>query len=89
MKENVGFVPLIHFRLLWNFSDKFSFLLDGDALAAPQGRAEDVLAALIFNASEKIELKAGYRFVEGGADNDEVYNFAFINYASVGAIIHF
>jgi hypothetical protein len=88
-KTNVGFVPIIHFRLLWKFSKKFAFLLDGDALAAPQGRAEDVLAALIFEASDKIDLKTGYRILEGGADNDEVYNFALINYASIGAIFHF
>ena len=88
-KTNVGFVPIIHFRLLWNFAKKYAFLLDGDALAAPQGRAEDVLAVLIFKASDKIDLKAGYRILEGGADNDEVYNFALINYASIGAIFHF
>jgi hypothetical protein len=88
-KANVGFVPIIHFRLLWKFAKSFAFLLDGDALAAPQGRAEDVLAALMFKASDKIDLKAGYRIVEGGADNDEVYNFALINYATVGAIFHF
>ena len=88
-KTNVGFVPIIHFRLLWKFSEKFNLLLDGDALAAPQGRAEDILAALTFKASEKIELKAGYRILEGGADNDEVYNFTLVNYASIGAIFHF
>jgi hypothetical protein len=88
-KSNVGFVPIIHFRLLWKFAEKLAFLLDGDALAAPQGRAEDVLAVLIFKASDKIDLKAGYRILEGGADNDEVYNFALINYASIGAIFHF
>ena len=88
-KTNVGFVPIIHFRLLWKFYENFAFLLDGDALAAPQGRAEDVLAAFVYNASDKIDIKAGYRIVEGGADNDEVYNFALINYASIGAIFHF
>jgi hypothetical protein len=87
-KTNIGFVPLIHFRLLWKFANKVAFLLDGDALAAPQGRAEDVLAALIFKASDKINFKAGYRILEGGADNDEVYNFALINYASIGAIFY-
>jgi hypothetical protein len=88
-KTNIGFVPLIHFRFLWKFSHSIAFLLDGDALAAPQGRAEDVIAALIFKASDQIDLKAGYRIVEGGADNDEVYNFALINYAAIGAIFHF
>jgi len=88
-KTNVGFVPIIHFRLLWNFYDKFGLLLDGDALAAPQGRAEDVLAALKYQVSDRIGLKLGYRILEGGADNDEVYNFALINYAVIGAIINF
>ncbi len=88
-KTNVGFVPIIHFRLLWNFHEKVALLLDGDALAAPQGRAEDVLAALNFQLSDRIGLKMGYRLLEGGADNDEVYNFALVHYASVGAIIKF
>jgi len=69
-KTNVGFVPILHFRLLWNLDDRFSFLLDGDALAAPQGRAEDVLAALLYRGSDRIALKLGYRILEGGADND-------------------
>jgi hypothetical protein len=31
-----------------------------------------------------VELRAGYRMVEGGADNDEVYTFAWFHYAVVG-----
>ncbi len=88
-KTNVGFVPIVHFRLLYKLTNNIAFLFEGDALAAPQGRAEDVLAAFVFRASDKIDLKAGYRIVEGGADNDEVYNFALINYASIGAMFYF
>lgn len=88
-KTNVGFVPIIHFRVLWKFADDVALLLDGDALAAPQGRAEDVLAALLYRASDSIDIKAGYRILEGGADNDEVYNFTLINYVSFGAIVRF
>lgn len=83
-KTNVGFVPIINFRLLWKLDDKFGFLLDGDALAAKQGRAEDVLAAATYRISEKLRIRAGYRLLEGGADNDEVYNFALFHYASLG-----
>jgi predicted porin len=83
-KTNVGFVPLINFRLSWKLDDKFGLLLDGDALAAPQGRAEDVLIAATYKFSENFDIRAGYRILEGGADNDEVYNFALFNYASVG-----
>jgi hypothetical protein len=83
-KTNVGFVPIINFRLLWKGDDKFGLLLDGDALAAPQGRAEDVLIAATYKLTDNFKLRAGYRILEGGADNDEVYNFALFHYASVG-----
>ena len=88
-KTNVGFVPIINFRLNWLMNEKFGLLLEGDALAAPQGRAEDVLLAATYKITHKIALKAGYRILEGGADNDEVYNFSLINYISAGAIIVF
>jgi hypothetical protein len=83
-KANVGFVPLINFRLLWNIDNNFGLLLDGDALAAPQGRAEDVLVAATYKLSDGFGIRAGYRILEGGADNDEVYNFSLFHYASVG-----
>jgi hypothetical protein len=83
-KTNIGFVPLINFRLLWNIDDNFGLLLDGDALAAPQGRAEDVLVAATYKLSDGFGIRAGYRILEGGADNDEVYNFSLFHYASVG-----
>ena len=83
-KTNVGFVPIINFRILWKIDEKFGLLLDGDALAAPQGRAEDILIAATYTLSDNFRIRAGYRILEGGADNDEVYNFALFNYASVG-----
>ena len=83
-KTNIGFVPIINFRLLWNIDEKFGLLLEGDALAAPQGRAEDVLIAATYKLSDNFGIRAGYRILEGGASNDEVYNFALFHYASVG-----
>ncbi len=88
-KTNVGFVPLLNFRLRYALSDRVGLLLKGDALAAPQGRAEDVLLAFTYSPNETIELRAGYRIVEGGADNDEVYNFTLLNYALVGLTARF
>ena len=85
-KTNTGFVPLINLHAEWRpGGGAFGVLLDADALVAPQGRAEDVTLALTWDADEKITLRAGYRMLEGGADNDEVYNFAWIHYAVVGA----
>jgi hypothetical protein len=88
-KTNIGFVPLLNARLEGRLSPEFSLLLDVDALAAPQGRAEDVLVAVLYRLSPALTLRAGYRFVEGGADNAEVYNFALIHCASIGVLIDF
>lgn len=83
-KTNTGFVPLLGFHAEYLPTNKLSFLIAGDALAAPQGRAEDVLLAVRYRLKDALSLHAGYRFVEGGADNDEVYNFTLINYTTVG-----
>lgn len=83
-KKNVGFVPVINFRVHWKMNEKIGILLQGDALAAPQGRAEDVLLAATYKFSDHFLFRIGYRILEGGADNDEVYNFALFHYASLG-----
>ncbi|HOW44009.1 MAG TPA: hypothetical protein PK919_02425 [Candidatus Aminicenantes bacterium] len=83
-KANVGFVPLLHLRLAWDWNSKLGLLLEADAAAAKQGRAEDVLLALNWRLSPRAQLRFGYRFVEGGADVDETYNFAWIHYFAVG-----
>jgi len=88
-KSNIGFVPLIYIQTLTNISDKWAFICGGDMLAAPQGRAEDILTGFLYKVSPKVKLKAGYRFLEGGADNDEVYNFAFIHYFVIGGVFEF
>lgn len=88
-KTNIGFVPIIHFRLNWKMNDKFAWLLEGDALAAPQGRAEDVLLAATYKYSDHILLRLGYRILEGGADNRQVYNFSLFHYASLGIAYSF
>ncbi len=83
-KTNVGFVPLLNFRLLWQFAEDWSLLFEGDAAAASQGRAEDVLLALQYRLNDRLTLRAGYRILEGGADVEEVYNFALIHFLGVG-----
>ena len=77
-------MPIINFRLRWKIDEEFSLLVDGDALAAPQGRAADVLFAATYRLSDDFTIRAGYRILEGGADNDEVYNFSLFHYTSVG-----
>lgn len=87
-KSNIGFVPLLNFQAKYNFNDEWRFRFDVDGLAAPQGRAFD--AALFIERDFKPwSVFAGYRTVEGGADNDDVYSFAWVHYATVGAAIAF
>jgi hypothetical protein len=88
-KANVGFVPIINFRLMWKLNENLGLLIDGDALAAKQGRAEDVLIAATYRVNEHIGLRAGYRILEGGANNDKVYGFALFHYASLGVSYSF
>ncbi len=78
--DNVGFVPLLHIAGEWKASDRWSAILDADALAAPQGRAEDVALKIAYRFSGRWSASAGYRMVEGGADNDKVYTFAWLHY---------
>ncbi len=89
VSTNVGVVPLLSAELEWRLAPRLLLCLDGDALAAPQGRAIDVLLATRYRASEQWTLQAGYRVVEGGADNDDVYTFAFAHLWNVGVSLTF
>jgi hypothetical protein len=88
-KTNVGAVPLVNFKLERRLGSRATFLLEGDALAAPQGRAEDIFAGLVVRAGRRWSIKAGYRFLEGGAENDEVYTFALVHYVAAGVVVRF
>lgn len=87
--SNVGLVPLINFKLDWKFAPSWHLLFEGDALAASQGRAEDVMLAVQHFVTDNFALRAGYRILEGGADNDDVETFALFHYAMVGATWRF
>ena len=42
LKDNTGFVPLLHLAAEWRVADGWRLLFDADALAGGPGRAEDV-----------------------------------------------
>lgn len=88
-KENTGFVPLLYGGVRWQMTDTLALDLDVDAAAAKQGRAEDVALRLEAKVSPKVDLFVGARTLEGGADNDEVYSFAWFAYAVGGVAIKF
>ncbi|GAB5466475.1 MAG: hypothetical protein Kapaf2KO_19110 [Candidatus Kapaibacteriales bacterium] len=83
-KDDLGFVPLLTVMLQYDLNEDFSLLLDADGLASTQGRAFDVMTGLRYAVSDDLGVRLNYRFLDGGADNNEVYNFAFFNYISLG-----
>lgn len=88
-KTDLGFVPLIKFSIAWRFIEPFVLILDGDALGAPQGRAEDIALALQGGITDRVSLKLGYRVLEGGSDVEEVYSFTWVNYLFGGVLVNF
>ena len=88
-KTNTGFVPLINFLVDWRFAKPWSLRVAGDALVGPQGRAEDVLFGVLYDLNATTKVFAGYRILEGGADNAEVYTFSLFQYAVGGMEVSF
>lgn len=82
---DLGFVPLLYLRGDYHFSERWHFLCELDALGGGPGRAEDLSLRLGYDIGETWGLAFGYRTVEGGADVDEVYNFAWFHSAVVSA----
>ena len=80
-KDDLGFVPLLHLAGRYRLGDSWYLNLDIDALAGGPGRAEDAALKLGWQVAPRVAWELGYRTVEGGADVEEVYNFAWLHYA--------
>lgn len=83
--DNIGFVPLFALRTQYDFSEQWSVELDTDLAWAPQGRAIDLALLIKRDLPGGWDLAAGYRTIEGGADNSNVYTFAWFNAAVLRA----
>ncbi|MGE3172504.1 MAG: hypothetical protein AB7O97_07735 [Planctomycetota bacterium] len=82
-KTDLGFVPLLHVAGDWRFAPDWRLSLDVDGAWAPQGRAVDAALKAWWQVGDGTELGLGYRTIEGGADNDEVFTFAWLHQAIV------
>ena len=82
-KDDLGFVPLLNLFAAYQF-EGFILWFEGDGLAGGPGRAFDFSLGGKFAVMENLYLKVGYRFLEGGADVSDVYNFTLVNFAIVG-----
>lgn len=87
--SNVGFVPLLNASAAWHPAPGWSLALDADGAAATQGRAFDVSLKLYRDLSERWSISAGYRTLEGGADVEDVYTFAWFHHVTVSAVYRF
>lgn len=79
-KTDIGFVPLLNLGADWDFTPGWSLLFDFDGLAGGPGRAFDAAVKIGYDMSSWWRIAAGYRTVEGGADVESVYNFAWLHY---------
>jgi hypothetical protein len=77
---DLGFVPLASFSFTRRLADRAALVFDVEGLGSKQGRAIDALLKLDFALSDRWTLGAGYRTIEGGADVDTVYNFAWLHF---------
>ncbi len=82
-RANTGPVPLLSLYARRDFGERWSFIVDAEGLAAPQGRALDAAFKIRHQFNERIGVSAGYRMLEGGADNKKVFTFAWLHYATV------
>lgn len=88
-KTDLGIVPLINLYVSYKPTKRIGFLLEGDGLVAPNGRAFDFELASFYALTDHLNMRLGYRVLEGGGDGAEVYNFTFINYGVVGLAYNF
>ena len=88
-KTDLGFVPLLHLAADGRLAPRWHLILDVDALAGGPGRAEDVAIKVGYDLGRRWTLAGGYRTVEGGADVDAVYTFAWLHYAVLSAAYRF
>jgi hypothetical protein len=80
---DVGVVPLIYLAGEARWPSGWQLRLDVEGAAASQGRAFDIAAKVGYAFSDRWDLAVGYRTIEGGADVEQVYNFAWLHFAVV------
>jgi hypothetical protein len=82
-RSDTSFVPLLSLFVLRDIGDGWSAIFDFQGLAAPQGRAIDAAVKIRYQLTDSIGVSGGYRMLEGGADNDRVYTFAWLHYGLI------
>ena len=84
---DLGFVPLLHLAADWRFAPRGHVLFDFDGLAGGPGRAFDIGLRVGYEINDRWTVAGGYRTLEGGADVDTVYNFAWLHYGILSIVL--
>jgi hypothetical protein len=88
-KTDLGFVPLVGLGADWRFASKWHLVLDFEGLAGGPGRAFDIALIAYYAINDHWGISAGYRTIEGGADVESVYNFAWLHYSVLSGTYRF
>ncbi len=83
-RDDLGLVPLLHLHGAFRVRDRLSLVLDAEGAWSPMGRAIDAAITARYQTDSGWYAMAGYRTLEGGADNDDVYTFAWLHFALAG-----
>lgn len=83
-RSNTGLVPLLHGSVERRLGSRVSLIGDVDALGSGQGYAVDLSLRAQYAIDKSWAVSAGYRMLDGGADNDTLYNFARIEWLTLG-----
>jgi hypothetical protein len=86
---DLGFVPYVAFTAERRLSPRLRFVFDFEGLGSTQGRALDGVAKLTYDVTPHWRVGGGYRALEGGADVDSVFTFAFIHYGLASVAYRF
>lgn len=86
VKNDTGFVPLLHAVVEKPLADRWLLEADLDALGGGPGYAIDLGAGLSYALSDDWRLRGQLRFLDGGADNDKVYAFARFSSFNLGVV---
>lgn len=79
LDDDLGIVPLLYLAGEYRFDGPWTISADVDALGGGPGRAIDLGVNLSYIVHEKLKVGLEYRLLEGGADIDQLFNFALFN----------
>ena len=87
--DDLGLVPLLYVAGKYQITDNLTVGADVDGLAGGPGRAIDLGFTADYQFADRFSVGLDLRVLEGGADVEQVYNFAQFNSASIALVAEF